>query len=205
MNLIVISNFITKKEQIELKEYAAAMPVTEIANEHIRAVNDQIKGRSILCDLTKTDISKGVSAFQGDATEIKEVPALFHNIGCRIAEKLKICADHAFVQCIASGDGGRVAPHYDAAAPGYVTYKCNVAIDGPAKDLVFIAGRPVEVQPGDLYCFEANLYKHWAEVATARTLLSYGFMLPLQDLGWSKDDARVRMSDRIWSRFSRPV
>lgn len=202
MNLVVISDFITKEEQSELKEYAAAMPSAEIANEHIRAVNEQIKGRSILCDLTKTDISNDVSAFQGDATTVQQVPAIFHVVGCRIAEKLKIIGEHVFVQCIASGDGGRVAPHYDAAAPGYITYKCNIAIDGPHKDSIFIAGRSVEVQPGDLYCFEANLYKHWAEPAPPRTLLSYGFLIPLEDLGWDKNDPRVRMSDRIWKKFS---
>lgn len=202
MNLVVISDFLAKNEQLEIKEYASSMPKAEIFNEHIREVNDRIKGKSILCDLTKTSISKNISKFQGDATEVQEVPAIMRMIGCRIAEKLKISAEHTFVQCIASGDGGQVAPHYDAAMPGYITYKCNVAIEGPKKDLIFIAGRAVEIQPGDLYCFEANLYKHWANTAPPRILLSYGFLLPLQVLGWNKDDPRVRMSDRIWNKFS---
>jgi uncharacterized cupin superfamily protein len=92
--------------------------------------------------------------------------------------------------------------HYDAGIPGYITYKCNICVSGPENDTLFIDNSEFNLKLGDLYCFEANFYKHWVNPSEIpRVLLSYGFILPIEELGYKESDSRVRLSNRIWKIF----
>jgi hypothetical protein len=205
MNYRYINDFISDSEREELlrlgKQFESNSCV-EITNEHIKKINEGTKGFSILCDMTHTDVSETIAKFQGDATTIETVPDFFHEIADRISKKVGLSKNHIFCQYIVLGAGGRVPKHYDAGMPGYVTYKCNVCISGPETDLLCVDKSEYDLRLGDLYCFEANFYKHWMNASdSARVVLSYGFIVPLEELGYKDTDPRVRMSNRIWKAF----
>jgi aspartyl/asparaginyl beta-hydroxylase (cupin superfamily) len=98
-------------------------------------------------------------------------------------------------------EGGKIDPHYDASVDGYINYKCNISV--ASKDYeINIDRQKVPIQEGDLYCFEASLYKHWTEeFSSRRVFLSCGFMLKYEKLGRSVDDPQVRLSRRIAKYF----
>lgn len=99
------------------------------------------------------------------------------------------------------GSGGQVKPHYDASAPGYIAFKCNLNIT-PEEDTIFIDNQCFDLLEGELYCFEASLFKHWLEKSEKeRILLSYGFLLSYKELGWDETAPRIRLSQRIWKKF----
>lgn len=203
MNFKIKSNFISLEEQKEIVEYSNHQPIQqEIENEHIKNVNEEIKGWSVLCDFTQTELSKNVSKYQGDSTLVQEVPEIYHVLADRIAESLNISKDHVFFQYIVLGENGKVPSHYDVVFPGYITYKCNICVEGPSMDLVFVDKHQMLITSLDLYCFEANLYRHWMNTCSNRRIhLSYGFLLPYKELNWREDHPRVRMSNRIWKAF----
>jgi hypothetical protein len=67
---------------------------------------------------------------------------------------------------------------------------------------LFIDKEILDIKELDLYCFEASLYKHWTEpFRNKRIILSYGFILPYEDLGRDEKDPRVRLSKRIINYF----
>ena len=143
-----------------------------------------------------------MSKFQGDSTNVEELPSLLKDLSFRISEKAEISNNNVFCQYIQVGAEGKVAKHYDAGLPNYITYKCNICISGPEVDVLFIDDKKFDLNIGDLYCFEANFYKHWMEESKVpRVLLSYGFILPIEELGYSQSDSRVRLSNRIWASF----
>lgn len=195
---------ITPEEQAEIILHAQNPPEqNEIINEHIREVNAKTKGWSILCDFTKTSVSSTVAKFQGDSTLVQEVPDIYHRLAHRIADKLHLSSEHLFFQLIVLGENGKVSPHYDAGLPGYITYKCNIYVQGPP-DVIFVDKNKIEIQELDLYHFEANLYKHWMEAKNIKRIhLSYGFLIPYKDLGWDADSPRVRLSNKIWKFFQK--
>ncbi len=60
----------------------------------------------------------------------------------------------------------------------------------------------MSISCGDLYSFEASLFKHWTnEFNSRRVLLSFGFLLKYEDLDRSENDPRVKLSKRIQSYF----
>jgi hypothetical protein len=62
----------------------------------------------------------------------------------------------------------------------------------------------MNINEGDLYCFEASLYKHWSnEFNFNRILLSFGFVLKYSELGRNEYDHRVRLSNRIEKYFQK--
>lgn len=195
----IIHNFITEEESSLISNFNFSHD-NYIDNDHIREVNKATRGYSILCDMTQTDISREVSKSQGDNTLFEKTPPIFRDIGERIANTLQINKDHYFFQYIYLGDCGIVKPHYDAGMPGYITYKCNIFVNGPDLDSIYIDKNTYTIQKLDLYSFEANLYKHWMGSSVPRIHLSYGFLLPYADLGWT-DCPRIRLSNRIWRTF----
>lgn len=202
MNLKLIPNFISLEEAEEIKSYRPPCTEIKFENEHIRKVNEGMLGWSSLCDLSNTHVSKQISEFQGDSSVVTEVPKLFDELATRISETLKISREHCFVQCIQIGDQGRVGQHYDAGMPGFITYKCNIFVHGTAEnDGIYVDRIPLLLKQRDLYCFEANFYKHWMPVNPARLHLSYGFIIPYETLKWKNDDPRVKLSNRIWKAF----
>lgn len=59
---------------------------------------------------------------------------------------------------------------------------------------------------GDVYGFEASLYKHWTnEFKSGRVLLSFGFMVPYNCLNRDRNDPRVRLSQRIEKYFQSEI
>ncbi len=158
INFKTIHDFITPGEQEEIAAYAMTPPDrNEIQNEHIKKVNAGTNGWSVLCDLTNTALSKTVSKFQGDSTAVESVPQVYHAISDRIASAVGVSKSHVFFQYIALGAGGRVPSHYDAGVPGHITYKCNVCVEGPELDHIYVDRAKVDIAPLDLYCFEASL------------------------------------------------
>lgn len=201
MKFVVTPNFITRQDVDIIKSFQKP-PTTEILNYHIKSVNDGVKGWSVMYDFNKTAVSQEVTKFQGDGTMIDELPAYYEQLGHRIAETVGVSSENMFFQYILIGSGGQVGKHYDAGKPGYVTYKCNICVEGPAEDLIHVDKGTLPVTPLGLYCFEANLYKHWMETHDApRIHLSYGYIVPYADLGWSSDAPRVRLSNRIWNAY----
>jgi hypothetical protein len=204
MNLKVIDNFISEQEKEEIYHWAKSYekPNVEIENCHIKEINDAINGFSVLCDLSKTEVSQCISKYQGDATTIEKVPDIIHELTKKISNELNLNSDNTFVQLIVMGKGGCVKPHYDAGMPNYITYKCNVCISSPKDDIIHVDKDKLIVNEKSLYCFEANLAKHWAcKSESERIMLSYGFIVPYADLGWEADSPRVRLSNRIWKSF----
>ena len=202
MKFKIIPNFISPEEQIEIIEFSKNKPKFDIQNEHIKKINDYTKGWSILYDFSKTAISKNVSKFQGDATQIESAPSIFHNLSQRISDSLSIDKNNVFFQYIVLGATGQVYPHYDAGTPGYITYKCNIAVDGPKQDFIQVDKKTISFNNLDLYCFEANFYKHWMKASeNPRIHLSYGFLIPYKTLGYDENSPRVKLSNRIWRAF----
>jgi hypothetical protein len=159
-------------------------------------------GGTVLCDFSKNEITKSVIPYQGSGTFVDTVPELYHTLADRIRDTLHISDKNVFFQFVALGAGGRVHAHYDAGMPGYATYKCNICVSGPDEDSFFIDKSPITITPLSLYCFEANLYKHWMTVSDRpRIHLSYGFIVPNEDLGWDANSPRVRLGERIWKAF----
>lgn len=203
MNYRSIDNFLSSDERDEVINFASVgRPDSDIRNEHIRKVNAGTKGWSILYDVTKTNVSSTVAKFQGDTTCVAAVPDIFIRLIDRIASELSISKDHVFFQYIFVGSNGKVPSHYDAGVPGYITYKCNICVDGPEEDFIYVDKLKCSLFKNSLYCFEANLYKHWMDASDCNRIhLSYGFMLPYESLGWKESSPRVRMSNRIWKAF----
>ena len=97
--------------------------------------------------------------------------------------------------------GGKIEPHYDAAVDGYINYKCNISVESDDYTM-HIGEEEVLIQEGDLYCFEASLYKHWTEpFKSRRVFLSFGFIVKYEELGRTHEDPRVRLSRRIEKYF----
>ena len=99
--------------------------------------------------------------------------------------------------------GGKIDPHYDASVEGYINYKCNLSV--LSEDYVMhIDKNEVLIQEGDLYCFEASLYKHWTDPFKSRRIfISFGFLLKYEELGRTPEDPRVRLSNRIAKYFQK--
>lgn len=195
-------DFITSAEQQEIARYIRSYKpeIAEVGNERVRYLTEETKGFSAVYDFTKTELSKKIALIQSDNRVLEEVPPIFHELKRRIAEALNIKDADVFMQGILVGQDGRVAPHYDAAPHGYITYKCNVVISGPKDDTIYIDKEKITLNDLDLYAFEANFYKHSMDAAEERIVLSYGFILPYSDLGWDENSPRVKLSDKVWQK-----
>ena len=201
--MIIKENFLNDKELKEIllfdknnKENA------EIKSKHIEKLNKEINGWSVLCNFSKTKECNQISKFQGDFTQTEEMPVVFKEISNKISSTLKIKDNHIFCQYISIGENGKVASHYDVGIPGFITYKCNICVMGPKEDVLTVAKENHIIKPNDLYCFEANFFKHHLKENTqARIHISYGFLLEYKDLNWKEDSPRVKLSNRIWNNL----
>lgn len=202
INIDIKNGFISLEERDFAFDYCMYLSNVkcDIKNEHIKKVNEQSNGYSFLYDISRTKESSYISKFQGDDTVVESCPSFFLEISKRISSCLNINDSHSFVQFIYVGKNGQVRPHYDAAIPGYVTYKCNLQIKG--KTIVNVDKTEFQVKDCDLYCFEASLYKHWIrENEEDMVIVSYGFLLPYGETKWTEDSPRVRMSNKIFKFF----
>jgi len=199
----LIRDFVTKEERKTLVEWIDGLQeIASLPNHHLEHLSKKVKGKSIIFDISNSGITNYITKFQSISAVCHEtVPPVILSIFDRIAAHLDLPKDHIFLQAVDMSKGGKIDPHYDASVDGYINYKCNISVE--SKDYeINIDRHRVPIQEGDLYCFEASLYKHWTEeFSSRRVFLSCGFMLKYEKLGRSIDDPQVRLSRRIAKYF----
>lgn len=173
-------------------------------NHHLTELAKELNGVSHIYDVSKTEMTSYITSYQKTLKSKDDCfPKLINDIIDRIAQTFGLPKDHVFFQAVDMKKGGKVNPHYDAAVDGYINYKCNLCLLSEDYDF-FIDGTTLHVTSGDLYCFEASLYKHWTnEFNSRRVFISFGFMVPYHNLGRTSEDPRVRLSRRIEKYFQR--
>jgi hypothetical protein len=206
MHLQVINNFITDEQQQEIVEFVnSCTGATRRPDEnfHVKKVNDKINGFSVMNDMTKSKISTYVAEFQGGGGNIENIPQVFTDIRDKISSTLGISKDNVFLHILNMNGGGEITPHYDAGFPNYINFKCNVCVVGATSYDIHVDNQIATVKEKSLYTFEANMYKHWVDKYEGkRILLSYGFLLPCEELGYIPDvSPRIRLSNRIWKYY----
>jgi hypothetical protein len=202
-----LKNFISSLEKKEIIGFIERLSInSKIDNIHINHVASKLNGDSFMFDITKTEKSNKLSSYQSSNNLMEvELPEIFINILDRISKELNISKENVFLQILNQEVGGYIYPHYDSSIDGYITYKCNICVLGDDYQL-FVDNEIIDIEEKDLYTFEASLYKHWTEpFKNKRVIISYGFILPYQDLGRNEQDPRVRLSKKILKYFQNPL
>lgn len=199
-----VRGFLSFDERKEVLDYVDFLKLDFIpSNPHLKTLIGRLNGMSYMFDLSKSEISSKISDYQSSGSTLNlELPPVFHRIAQRIADAMNISNKNSFLQIVNMNRGGTIGPHYDASFDGYINYKCNISVLSETYDFR-IDDEIIQVEEGDLYCFEASLYKHWtpAPFSSRRVLLSFGFMLEYAALGRESEDPRVRLSRRIEKYF----
>lgn len=203
----IIRGFLSPDERNLILEWVSQISHTpDPKNPHISFVRSGLNGNSYMIDIAKTEPTQYVCDFQsGHDVMIVDTPPIFLSLAQKISTTVGIPLLNCFVQIIDMSPGGIIKPHYDSTFSGMCNYKCNISVI--SEDYIFSTDKKkMEISQGDLYCFEASLYKHWSEreFSKKRVLLSFGFLLPYSVLGWNLDDPRVRLSERIQKKFQKP-
>lgn len=197
-------NFITVEEATEIRLVVEKLLQSPgvIENRHLFSVANSLEGEQFMFDLSGSKESSILSTYQSAGQVMTQAPdSLFIELMKRIATKLNISSDSVFLQVLRQEAGGSILPHYDSALKGFITYKCNIAVQSEDYQL-FLEDKPFGITQLDLYCFEASLYKHRTDAfKKRRIILSYGFILPYGDLGRDQNCPRVRLSQRIIKYF----
>lgn len=200
-----IKSFIREDDARQLVDWIENTSYCETqVNHHLRELSKELNGVSHIHDVSKSEITKYITNYQTVAkSENVEIPTLIYDTIDRIADVLCLPKDHVFFQAVDMQKGGKINPHYDASVDGYINYKCNLCLLSDDYDF-FVDGTTLKIKQGDLYCFEASLYKHWTnEFDSRRVFISFGFMVPYETLGRTQHDPRVRLSKRIEKYFQR--
>ncbi len=197
----IINEFISELDRWTLVSWIDNM--TAKSKSHVKdpskSISDKLNGFSILYKFTDTELTNKIVKYQGDYTD-ETPPVVLTSLKNKIVNELKIKDDHCFVQILVLNKGGEVPPHYDSATDGYVNYKCNIVLCGEQDDLLYVGKDCYKINKRDLFCFEASLYKHsMGKGEERRVVLSFGFILPYEDLGWDDQSPRVKLSKRIMS------
>lgn len=201
--LKVVNNFVSDIDIKKITSFISKIDIDlNIDNKHIISVASKLNGVSFMFDISKSEISNKLSMFQSSNNILDiDLPDIFLELVDKISSYLSISSDNVFLQILSQDKGGFIHPHYDSAIDGYITYKCNICIDSEDYKL-FIDKESFDISKCDLYCFEASLYKHWTNPFNSkRIILSYGFILPYEELGRCDNDPRVRLSKRIINYF----
>lgn len=199
----VIKDFLSIDERKSIIDWVKSIDFTQsVTNQHIKEVRNNLNGNSYMFDISKTYETRKISEFQSSNNVIEqEVPDLIYNLIDRISETIKIPKDRVFFQVLDMNSGGKVKAHYDATVDGFINYKCNISVLSNNYDF-YIDKDIMNIDEGDLYCFEASLYKHWSnEFNFNRILLSFGFVLTYTELDRDENDPRIRLSKRIEKYF----
>ena len=193
--LISRSDFISEIEKIEIVKFVNDLKQNiKFSNNHISNISTKLNGNSFMYDLTESEISKYLSDFQSIGIPLIDLSDIFFTIKDRISNSIGISKSNVFLQILDQECGGEIPPHYDSSNVSVLSENYNIYIDGI----------PFEIKEGDLYCFESSLYKHWTnKFSRRRIILSYGFGLKYDELERSKNDPRVRMSERIQKYFQK--
>ena len=202
-NYKIIKNFINQNEVDEILSWVDTLSTTELtANHHLREITKVLNGNSFMFDISQTKETTYITNFQKrDYVRTEGVPDFITNLIDRISDTIGLPKNHLFLQVVNMQKGGKIAPHYDASLDGLINYKCNLSVLSEDYSL-FTDQFEIPVQQFDLYCFEASLYKHWTnEFNSRRVFLSFGFLVPYSFTNRSKEDPRVRLSERIQKYF----
>ena len=196
----IIRGFISGEEVADILGFVDGIGHTmNTEYRHMVELSKELNGNSHMYDISKTSLTRFVTRKQsGDDVLENSLPKIFHGLIDRISDSVGIPVDNSYLQIIDMNRGGRIKAHYDIGVEGYVNYKCNISVLSENYRLNVGKGH-FDISQGDLYAFEASLYKHWTENESdsRRVLLSYGFLVPYERLGRTKDDPRVRLSRRI--------
>ena len=203
----VVKNFLTTNEINQIIIWVENLSHSgDDANYHLRELSKDLHGDSFIFDISKTNQTKYITNFQSiNGVSYEEVPQFIQSIIDRLSHDLKISKDHVFLQAVDMGKGGKISPHYDASINGYINYKCNISILSD-NYIIYIGNESMRIEVGDLYCFEASLYKHWTdEFNSRRIFLSFGFLLPYEILGRNESEPIIRLSKRIEKYFQKKL
>jgi hypothetical protein len=200
----IVRGFLDDKSRNEIIEYVNSIKENiELEDHHLKHLISKINGSSYMYDISKTDLTDKLTKYQsGGHVMQNELPKVFHDLIDKIAVKMNIPTDQSFLQIVDMDQGGIIGKHYDASFDGFVNYKCNISVLSENYDFC-IDDEVVNVDQLDMYCFEASLYKHWTlkPYTSRRILLSFGFLVPYENLGRTVNDPRVRLSNRIQKYF----
>lgn len=172
------------------------------SNHHLKELSKSLNGKSFIFDISNTPLTNYITKFQSISDVSKEpLPEFIYKIIDRISEKFNFATNNIFLQAVDMNKGGKINPHYDASIEGFINYKCNISVLSEDYEF-FVDKESIKIEKGDLYGFEASLYKHWTkEFNSRRVFLSFGFLLKYEDLGRNLNDPRVRLSRRIEKYF----
>lgn len=202
----IIRGFLKEKTKVEVIDYVNKINESIILNDHhLRYLVSKLNGNSYMYDISKTDLTNKITSFQSGGYVMKEdLPEVFIQLRDSISEELSIPKDHSFLQIVDMNNEGSIERHYDASFKGFINYKCNISVLSEDYDFC-IDKEKIEVKENDMYCFEASLFKHWTpnKFKSRRILLSFGFLIPYEDLGRTEEDPRVRLSQRIEKYFQK--
>jgi hypothetical protein len=202
-NYKIRKNFITPSESNQIVDWIDSIShVGNSANHHLSELSKELKGKSYIFDISDTPLTNYITKFQAISDVSKEeLPDFIHNIIDRITQEFGFPKNHIFLQAVDMNEGGKINPHYDASVEGHVNYKCNISVISEDYEL-FLDKDVIRISEGDLYGFEASLYKHWTNrFKSRRIFLSFGFILPYDVVNRSEADVRVRLSKRIAGYF----
>lgn len=201
----IIRNFIDSYESDLIIEWIEGINQSVgDPNSHLSYLFKSLNGNSYLFDISKSDITKYITKFQSiNIVSNDSLPKFVSILVDRVSNMLSLPTDHIFLQAVDMYKGGKISPHYDASVSGFINYKCNICILSDSYD-IYIGRSKFSINEGDLYCFEASLYRHWTnEFNSRRVFLSIGFMVPYSHFNWDFNDPRIRMSERIQKYFQK--
>jgi hypothetical protein len=204
MSYLIFNDFIDETETVQIVDWISGLSSgTGMPNHHLGELSKSLNGSSTIFDISKTEQTGYITSFSSiSGVKQEDVPKFIKDIITRISNKLSIPTDNIFLQAVDMYKGGTIQKHYDASIDGYINYKCNISV--LAEDYKFcVDDSTLLIKQGDMYCFEASLYKHWTPEPfnSRRVMLSFGFVLPYEVLNRSEDDPRVRLSKRIEKYF----
>lgn len=196
----IVRCFLDEESKAEVIKYVDCINENIVLNDHhLKHLVSKLNGSSYMYDINKTPLTEKLCKFQSGGYVVnQELPEVFHLLINKISKFMNIPDNNVFLQIVDMNNGGTIGKHYDASYEGYINFKCNISVLSEDYDFC-IDDTIVHVGEGDMYTFEASLYKHWTlrPFTGRRILLSFGFLVPYEVLGRSKDDPRVRLSQRI--------
>lgn len=202
-NYKIIENFINDSEVDEIINWTKTLiHLEKNSNFHLTEISKSLNGNSFIFDISDNKITNYITDFQSIGNVfIDNPPDFILKLQKRICNVLKLSSENSFLQVVDMNKGGEINPHYDASIDGYINYKCNLSV--LSEDYFFYLDKDkFLVKNKDLYCFEASLFKHKTDKFNSqRIMLSFGFLIPYNQLGRDELDPRVRLSIRIQKYF----
>ena len=202
-NYKIIRDFISDEEKSLIVNWISNKSHSgEAKNVHLKELGKTLSGNSFIFDISKTQLTQYITNFQSVSDpSSEEIPDEIMTIIFRVSKKMNFPTDNIFLQAVDMNKGGKIDPHYDASIEGYINYKCNISVLSEDYNL-YLDRSVIRINSGDLYGFEASLYKHWTdEFNSRRVFLSIGFLIPYSVVGRTSTDPRVRLSRRIEKYF----